>query len=460
MITISFPYKSISQEFYSTFEILQKEFSSIVHFSYNRFKDDFSQNEIRNRLKNLNNIHHLNSWIKECAICEGKYIFNKNKDKKVIFGGKKNFFLRQNNKISKEEFKEKKLSFLSIQGEKYQKGNRNFKLDIENNKIIFKYSKHQHFELQLPKLRNNVKKKLLQLQLLNENKIGYTYSIKLSKSKIYITFDDFIDLKYQNLPKKENRFLSIDLNPNYLGYSIIDWNSDDDFKLIHSGVFSLKTLNDQQFDLNESSNHKKNLYFNNKRNHFIIEISKSLINLCKEYDVKHFCIEKLQIQNKNHQKGKNFNRLINNYWCRNLFYEQISKRCKIHGVLLHEILPQYSSFIGNIVYKDLELPDMCLSSIEISRRGYLFNEIYIKKKLEKKSIIFPTNFKLKELKMSLEECFGNLNINLEEGWKGLYSQIKNSKMRYRISLNDCKKSFEVFRLKNKKSMIDKISFQL
>lgn len=72
--------------------------------------------------------------------------------------------------------------------------------------------------------------------------------IKLDSQYVYISFDEqyiySIDSK-----KIENRIISIDLNPNYIGYSIVDWKSSSEFKVIQSGVYSIKHLNDLDFNL-------------------------------------------------------------------------------------------------------------------------------------------------------------------------------------------------------------------
>ena len=48
------------------------------------------------------------------------------KKKSLIFGGKNNYKLRQEGKISKEEFKQNRLSPIYSIGEKLAKGNRKF----------------------------------------------------------------------------------------------------------------------------------------------------------------------------------------------------------------------------------------------------------------------------------------------------------------------------------------------
>ena len=90
------------------------------------------------------------------------------------------------------------------------------------------------------------------------------------------------------------------------------------------------------------------------------------------------------------EKGRRFNRLCNNYWCRGILYSQLKKYANFYDIYFLEVLANYSSFIGNLVYRNERLPDMVLASIEISRRGYEFYHQYIlKDKPQKKNIILP-----------------------------------------------------------------------
>ena len=52
-----------------------------------------------------------------------------------------------------------------------------------------------------------------------------------------------------------------------------------------------------------------------------------------------------------------------------------------------KVIPSYSSFIGNFLYRGLTLPDPILASIELGRRGYEFNAQYIEKSKEKSKTI-------------------------------------------------------------------------
>ena len=96
--------------------------------------------------------------------------------------------------------------------------------------------------------------------------------------------------------------------------------------------------------------------------------------------------------------------------------------------------PEYSSFIGNFLYRSLNLPDMILASIEIGRRGYEFYNQYISKVKEiKKNIVRPNLSIFQKLYLkSLEE------FNLQPIYKDLielYYFFKKSKLKYRLSID-------------------------
>jgi len=62
--------------------------------------------------------------------------------------------------------------------------------------------------------------------------------------------------------------MSIDMNPNYIGWSIIDWKSSNEFDIIKSGLISIKQLNDKELALKGySSESKERKYIINKRNY-------------------------------------------------------------------------------------------------------------------------------------------------------------------------------------------------
>lgn len=437
MKTIKLPYRA-------DYDIikLQKQYSSVVRFAYNRYLDGKTQKDIRLLCKSLNNIDLLDSWLIQCAILDAQVLNNRIENKnKVIFGGKINFKSRLQNKISKTQYQLTRLIPINIQGEETKTGNRKFKLDIiNNNQIIFKLNRKDHIKLELPKLKSNLKKELFKLQELNDIKQGLkgiTYSVKIDHKHIYISFEEF---KHENkLNLFENRYIGIDMNPEYIGISICDYQNSNHINIIHIQQFDLTKLTTQIFNLNVSSEDIKFKKLNNKLNFETIEIAKSIQKLALQYKCKYIFIEDFKFKSDTKkQYHKLFNRLTKNIWKRNIFIQNLNKRCSINGIILKEVSPQYSSFIGNIKYS---YTDPINASIEIGRRGY---EVRILKNKK-----FYPDFNIDILKDQWKKYFDKEL----KGWKDFFNLIKNAKLKYRVSLKDCKHIFKVFSLNSHKSKI-------
>ena len=417
-----------------------RQYSSVQHFVYNRIQDNKSQKDIKQQVKQLNNVNLLDSWFVQCIF------YDIPKKQKIIFGGKKNYFQRLKNNISKEQFKLKRLSPIYSIGEvvnKSVKGNRKFHIEQDLENILFKPNKLTKINLQLIGLnkRKQILSKLYQKQERKEIKIAY----KLDLEYIYIIFEETDIYNYETKFIK-NRVFALDLNPNYIGWSIVDWKSESEFDVIKSGVYSIKKLNDIDFDLKNkgySSESNERKYISVKRNYETLQIVKNIVNKSIYYKCQIISIEELNIKSSDKELGKKFNKLVNNSWCRNAFVNNLTKRCNIHNIKLLKVKPEYSSFIGNFLYRSLNLPDMILASIEIGRRGYEFYNQYISKVKEiKKNIVRPNLSIFQKLYLkSLEE------FKLQPIYKDLielYYFFKKSKLKYRLSMDKFNLQFSSF----------------
>lgn len=422
MITLKIPYKS-NDEFKLFLNNLRREYSLLVRYSYNRLKEGVSEKDIRVLHKSLNNIDNIDAWTRQCSINEAKQILNRNGENKVIFGGKPNMIKYLKGLISKEKYKEYRLLPLNIFGESANNGNRKFKLDLYNDKIIYKHSRKEHFELEIPKLRGSYK------ELYNLIQNPRTYSVRLTDNHILISFEVVKNVVNLN----ESRYLGIDLNPEYIGISIKD-----DDKILYTKLYSVKKLTDKIINLKVSSSDSKFKSLNNKLNHEILEISKDISNLSKEFQCKFIFIEDLTF------KGsglKYSNRKNKNLWKREIFINNLEKRCSINGQKLFKVNPVYSSFIGNLQW---DFDDPVNASLEIGRRGY---ECIIKKTKQ-----FYPELKLKEV--LINQWKDKINIDNFTSWKDLFNFIKNLELRYRVSTGVVFSEF-----KTNKSLVGYISHQ-
>ena len=248
-----------------------KRYNSLLRCTYNRLKDNSKETQItiKDQQKSLNNIN-LDRWFQQSAYYEAKALIKKSG--KIIFGGKQLFKKRSELKISNEEFQLQRLLPIYSIGEANQSGNRKFTI-LENNQIKFSINRKEKYIIQLSKLSNKYKKYIQQLEQLQwEDSVAITY--KLDLNYIYITFDlDRLE-EIKPINKIKNRILSIDLNPNYIGWVVCDWKNSKP-NIVGNGVFSLKSLNDYDNSFKGkgfSSESKERRYVSNKRNYELTQI--------------------------------------------------------------------------------------------------------------------------------------------------------------------------------------------
>ena len=87
----------------------QKQYTNLLRFMYNRVCDGKLEKQCEQKAKLLNNLDLLDSWFIRSAAKQAKWINDTNKDKTVVFGGRKNLRRRAKGLITKEEFLAKRL---------------------------------------------------------------------------------------------------------------------------------------------------------------------------------------------------------------------------------------------------------------------------------------------------------------------------------------------------------------
>jgi len=211
--------------------------------------------------------------------------------KDIVFGGKallreinKNLGDKEKYRDLKEQYQKSRILPVFICGEAPQIGNRKFNFEFKNNRVIYKSRLRSKIEIEFissKKQKNN----LIKIQELCEAK-KIPVTIRLSTEFIYIAFDEsclngyrldktlfikgdkennrkvYKDLEELKLrDKKGNRYLAVDLNPQYIGVSICD-REKDEIRVIKTVCYDLSKLSCK---LKLSSSDKKQVYQNNKR---------------------------------------------------------------------------------------------------------------------------------------------------------------------------------------------------
>ena len=407
----------------------ERIYSSCVRYSVERF---YEQKSPTNIYQDCVSKFNLNCHLIGSAIREAKGVFNrfKNTDKKIVFGD----FKRYNKKlISKDEFKLSKNLGIFSEGEANKYGNRYFKINLQSNSILYKRNRNEHIELKIQEHLSSKRKRLLELLYLAMENKQSPVSFRIKNDNLYITYDETVIESFKKFKElKSNKILGIDLNPNYIGLSILEFDDKDEFKIIHKRVYDLSSLNED--------------CSTNKVRYEIQQIDNEILKLCKHFKASKLCVEDLKFKKNNKFWNKKLNRL-----CKNKFrYCQIKNHlqtlCNVYGVEFIEVNAAYSSFVGNFCYGTDSTPDMVAASIEIARRGY--------KKFQKNNF-YPDFISLERIKEVIGTQWKDELKLSYNSWKLFFNQIKKLKLNYRFQLDG---SMAVFRKSYQKRFTESLVF--
>ena len=453
--TIKIPVEYSSTEDRMLISAMRRQQTHIIRSAFKKCEKGLPVKD--NSFDDYNDINLLDSWLKRSATKEGKAIYEaekelqKTSEKKIrtCFGGKSLMNDYRSGKISKEELRSGRLSpFVCIgeadTGSTRRFGNRKFRLldDLSGIRILMPGKKWMEikFSARLSKNYTKIIRLLYMHQVAGDMPITY----KIDSEYVYITYSVeklYKNVRIENRPKQiQDRVLAIDLNPNYVGWSVVDWKSHGDFHIVESNTITIKDLNDAEFAMKRQhlpSTHKKRKKIKNERYNEIFLISKTLTSIAVHYGCSLFGCEQLAIVTKDNKKGTNYNRLINNMWLRRPLIDNLRKNCAEYNIECLEVMCKYSSFVGNFIFRDCGYPDMCLASIEVGRRTYEYYHQYIANDFAKtKNIVFPNVEDFRERIERTMEVF-NLKDSEIDLRKIYYALKRDPKMMYRVPLAEC-----------------------
>lgn len=384
---------------------------------------------------------------------------------------------------TKKTYDEKRLPEIYLMGEANQKGNRFFdftQLSTER-KLIYKpngkkrvvFELSSRYDVDIPKIVEMTNNKLLSVTVSITDEHVYLaydeavlngYSFNKSEAKkevkektagIYdketrdIVAKDIYKSYHKELENRmlvgkiEGRYMGIDINPEHIGYSIVDKMGDGEISIVATGNFSFKQLSKKS---RKRSDSKKSKYINNKRKHERKQAICELFKLMTHYRVCGLAMEDLEFKPDNKKDGnsfsKEFNRKVKNIWDRSLVCSMIRKKCTEGGFRLAEVSPVFTSLIGNMSYMVF---DPVAASLEIARRGCYQYE---------KGFFFPkdTDSTPHATLVVAKRNHIDVGMIMELGWRGIQTTLvmnnHGKPFRYRwgesvgktdsISLGSCK----------------------
>lgn len=426
---------------------------------------------------------------------------NRSLPKNIVFGGKNLLqkISRLSNKISekpelqekldnaRQEYKSNRVLPICMIGQSHFCGNVFFRIQ-DDGTILFKPSKKLHINLELCASKK-INKLLERLKHQADNQLQ-PLTFKLSTDYVWITYDEqvlnnfhqdtkqlkedlkkfpkckenedirkhiyrdsFAEQKSRKLKGKiANRYISVDLNPKFIGYSICDY-IDNQQVVIDKGCFDLSNLS---ASLRLSSKDPKQVYQNNKRKYEIVQVMKQIFKIASHYKCGHFAIEDLNFKAPIvNTENREFNKQTKNMWHLGIIMNQITKRTNETGIILVEVNPVYTSFIGNLTNMYY---DPVSASLEINRRGYFKyvkgNNFYPEFNLETALDTMSSINQMVDVRdvLKIEGLMSNSSMDLS--WPAFYKLVKKTGLQYRRCLENHKQ----FSLNNRKSRTVLYSF--
>ena len=181
-------------------------------------------------------------------------------------------------------------------------------------------------------------------------------SFRLKKDRVYVIYDEKVVEKEKQFKRLfANRVLGIDLNPNFFGISILEFNQKDKFKVIFKECIDITKLQERS---------KNKVHFE------LYEINHRILRLCKTWHVAKIAVEDLNFKKSTKFWNKDLNRLCRSQFRYSFVKTHLQTLCNVYGVEMVEVNAAYSSIIGNFMHGNQSCPDMIAASIEIARRSY------------------------------------------------------------------------------------------
>jgi len=336
----------IWSEDFSKLEQLSRDFNSCVRFAYNQFhKNEIEFNDARIEAKARYKT--LNTRQVSDAVMLGKAIKTRNKDNKVIFGGKRLFERLKTGVATKEQWVSARDYKIYARGDVTKTGNPNIRIVGNNIRVTTGTRQFEYYPLFVPS------KYRKQLQDLIQSGQAYNVRLKRQDARHWRVVIDYALPNPEVIVNFDNGTIGVDTNVDRI--AICEIGKDGNY--IGSKTLINSRLKDGSTD---------------KRNYDIGCMVKQIVQLAKEKQ-KGIIFENLKFK-KDRSFSKKNNRVKSNFvWFK--FLELLERKCIEHGITYKKVHPAYTSFIGKIKYSGIyKLTTHEAAAFVIARRGLGFDE--------------------------------------------------------------------------------------
>ena len=395
MQTLSIPYACAPGDA-AFLERLRRVQSAAIRTAYAN-ADGMPETDLRDLVKARHAGAEADAWLLHCATREGLAKRKIRPDGRMVFGGRKNLERRRDGLIGPAEWKALRLLPLVSLGDRTFSGNRHFRLSLDGLTCVVRVY-GRAVTLRLTQMHGKWGVLMRQLAALaSAGEINLTFRLG---RKLEVTFDP-MDLRKlppgrtlheaktadggpkrgrkpkddganlggtwpaelprpvhpewkDSVPARAGRALGVDLNPNWIGLSVVE-NLVDASRLSETRIVDHALV---RLDLPRDASDEA-------MRETLAAVCARAIGLARRHGADLIVLEKGLGKLRSSGRNRSLNRLING-WARSVFAAMLTRKARLAGLTAIEVWGGYSTTLGNLAF---EAPDARASACEIARRG-------------------------------------------------------------------------------------------
>ena len=366
--TVKLPYTA-DPSFAGVLAELRRRQSRAIRTAYCRLVDGMPLKNLYRTLRGHPVGQGMHTSLLLSGISKANSLYRLRPDGKVVFGGRKSLMKRSWGKMTDSEWRERRLSPLTVEGHAKsfgpQGGNQLVTLDARQSQVIFHgpEGKDHVLVLKLSRRSRPYRRRLEQLQARCEILRDVPFSVSLTGTEISISWAARGQTPAPVIGPP--RILSLDLNPNRIGWTVVEAKAKGSC-CVAWGIFEYPELNRR---LKVASADPRAVAQNHKRAHELSILAKRVAVIARRYGAQTLVTEHLNFPAGDHGRGRRFNRLLNQCWLERGFLQPLRRRTEEMGLRSAQVSAAYSSRIGNLMWADsLQIPDPACAALEIGRR--------------------------------------------------------------------------------------------
>ncbi|MCE4226188.1 hypothetical protein HCU64_20775 [Methylobacterium sp. C25] len=279
-------------------------------------------------------------------------------DGDLVFGGRRMLERRRKGPITREAWREARMRPLCSRGDTSHSGNRHFRLSHDTSTCrLAVYGRP--VLLKLAAMRGKAGLLLRQLAALAKAK-ATSVTFRVDAKKLHVTFDP-ADLPAH--PERRTpvhavagRALKIDLNPDWIGLSVVEVPSDSDASDLQQTQLLDHRLIRLAVPVEAGPEQVREI---------LAAAASRATALARAWGCGLIVQGKGLGRMRSGGGNRRLNRLLN-YWVRTVFGQTLVRRTGLAGLAHREVWGAYSTTIGNV---NFPAPDACAAAAEIARRG-------------------------------------------------------------------------------------------